>query len=373
MPALPACVRPAAAYSGAVATTVDTRTEASVGDRAYTGSRFSEMVDALFANPYQRVWGGPGEPPLPVYEVTFSSVMGKLVTFTKRQFERDAERTLDDGIDLRWGADRKGFSRLVHPNGICLIGEWRITEPTDYTGYFSTGSTALTVGRYSTCCTECRRGHTRSLSLVGKLYPTIDRHHPLPLRTANFFTQEDIAGNNTDYINDAELRNAPDLTLTRRGTGAALLTMVGIIFNRVDKEGGQRQLYPIAELGKPAGIPTRAPQFMRLLVAPEQPRIPGAGLDFRDEVMAQIFDRGDPVPKRKLIFNIEVTDEGETTGSAAKTRRTFRNWRRIGTITYDNAVISLNGDKVIHFSHPTWREDRNDPQTATRIGGQRAR
>jgi hypothetical protein len=132
-------------------------------------------------------------------------------------------------------------------------------------------------------------------------------------------------------------------------------------------------LYQIAELGKPAGEPTRAPEFMRLLVAPDQPRIPGDGLDFRDEVMAQIFDRGDPAPKRTLTFNIELTDEGTTSGIALRQRRTFRNWRRVGTLTFSNAVASYNGDAVLHFNHPTWREDRNDPSTATRVNGQKVR
>jgi len=44
-------------------------------DRGYRGSRFSEVRDALFANPYQRVWGGPGELPLPIYDVTLLSVL----------------------------------------------------------------------------------------------------------------------------------------------------------------------------------------------------------------------------------------------------------------------------------------------------------
>jgi hypothetical protein len=26
---------------------------------------------------------------------------------------------------------------------------------------------------------------------------------------------------------------------------------------------------------------------------------------------------------------------------------------------------------VIHFNHPTWRGDRNDPATATRVDGRR--
>src|SRR5258707_15601533 len=130
-----------------------------------------------------------------------------------------------------------------------------------------------------------------------------------------------------------------------------MLQLVGWTYVRVDKQPPIGQLYPIAELGKPADQPTRAPEFMRLLVAPDQPIVAGADLDFRDEVMGHIFDRGDPAPKRTLRFNVEVTDEGVTSGSAARERRTFRNWRSIGTLTFDNAVVSYNGDSVIHFSH----------------------
>jgi hypothetical protein len=140
---------------------------------------------------------------------------------------------------------------------------------------------------------------------------------------------------------------------------------------RADKEPSIRQLYEIAELEKPKGEPTRAPEFMRLLVAPEQPRIEGEALDFRDEIMAQIFDKGDPEPRRTLTFNIEVTDEGETRGPPVFERRTFKNWRRIGKLVFDNAVASYNGDFVIHFHHPTWRENRNDPLTATRVNGRK--
>jgi hypothetical protein len=111
---------------------------------------------------------------------------------------------------------------------------------------------------------------------------------------------------------------------------------------------------------------------MRLRVPGTQPRVAGADLDFRDEIMAQIFDRGDPVPRRTLMFTIETTDDGTTTGPAFRERRTFRNWRPIGTMTFDNAVVSYNGDFVIHFPHPSWRADRNDPATATRVGGRKA-
>jgi hypothetical protein len=356
-----------------VAYTIDTQGQQLTDeDRGYTGSRFSEVVAALFANPYQRVWGGGGEPPLPVYEVTLKSVFGGLIS-RSRQFHTDSERILDSAADLRWGHDGKGFRRLVHPNGVCLTGRWLITEPTEYSGYFRQGSTALVVGRYSTCCTETRRGQTRSLSLVGKLFPTADPNHLTPLRTAGFITQDDIGGSDTEFINEVELRNAPDTTATRRGAAIAVLVKIGLTFRQVDQQPSIRQLYPIAELGKPADEPTRTPQFMRLLVARGQPRVPGTELDFRDEVMAQIFDRGDPFPKRTLRFDIEVTDDGETAGTAINERRTFRNWRRIGSLVFDNAVVSYNGDFVIHFQHPTWRQDRDDPKTATRIDGRKVR
>jgi hypothetical protein len=353
-------------YFGAEGTTAE--------DRAYRGSRFSELRDALFANPYQPVWGSAGAPPLPVYTVTLASVLkGILPLGMPFLFRKATERAVDSKADLRWGPDRKGFRRLLHPNGICLTGRWSITEETGYSGYFRRGSEALIVGRYSTCCAETRRGHTRSLSLVGKLFPTSDANHTDPLPTAHFITQQDIGGDHADYINDAVTSNAPNTTAWRRGLGTPVLVVTGLVFGRVDKNPSIRQLYQIAELGKPAGEPTRAPRFMRLSVAPTQPRIEGEGLDFRDEVMAQIYDRGDAQPKRALVFSIETTDEGTTAGPAFFERRTFANWRRIGTITFDRAVASYNGDFVIHFNHPTWREDENDPATATRVNERKVR
>ena len=214
-------------------------------------------------------------------------------------FRKATERAVDSAADLRWGPDRKGYRRLLHSNAVCLTGTWRITEPSSYSGYFAAGSSALVVARYSTCCSETRRGHTRSLSMVGKLFPTTDPAHSTPLRTANFITQQDIGGDHTDYINDAELRNAPDTTASRRGGGLPILIITGVVFGIVDKQATIRQLYQIAELGKSSTEPTRTPEYMRLIVAANQPRIPGDALDFRDEVMAQIYDKGNAEPNAR--------------------------------------------------------------------------
>src|SRR5260370_8572631 len=112
---------------------------------------------------------------------------------------------------------------------------------------------------------------------------------------------------------------------------------------------------------------------MRVAAAPAQPRVEVDALDFRDEVMAQIFDRGDPAPKRTLSFNIEVTDKGSTHGLALSQHVTFSNWRRIGRLIFDDAVVSYNGDFVIHFNHPTWLHDLHKPSTATRVNEHKVR
>jgi hypothetical protein len=67
------------------------------------------------------------------------------------------------------------------------------------------------------------------------------------------------------------------------------------------------------------------------------------------------------------------TDDGTTGGTPLRQRRTFQNWRPIGRLIFDNAVVSYNGDSVVHFNHPTWRSDRNDPSTATRVDGRKIR
>jgi hypothetical protein len=106
-------------------------------DLTYVGSRFSEVRDALFANPYQKVWGRDGQPELPTYKVTLPSVLRGILSLRRQYLFRQAtERAVDSHADLRWDSDGKGFRRLLHPNGVCLTGRWEITKETRYSGYF---------------------------------------------------------------------------------------------------------------------------------------------------------------------------------------------------------------------------------------------
>jgi hypothetical protein len=334
-------------------------------DCHYAGSTFREVRDAVFAEPYSTVWDGPGK--LPRYPFRLGPLLKGVLTFGRRYpFSQAAHRTVASHADLRWGPDRRGFRRLLHPNGVCLSGTWEVTQPTGYSGYFAQGQKGLVIARYSS--NETRRGRTRSLALVGKIYPTTDPDSTTRVVPANFITQEDIAGYWTTYINDAELLNAPNTVAWHRGLlGLPSLFVTGIVLGFADKENTQRQVYEVAELGKPAGEPTRSPAFMRLLVDPGQRRIEGAQLDFRDEILAQIYDPGNPEPQRDLVFQIEVTDEGISRGPAFHLRRTFKNWRRIGRLAFGEAVASYVGDFVLHFHHPAWRNVRNDPSSVARV------
>src|ERR1043165_874876 len=88
-------------------------------DRDYKGSRFMEVRDAIFANPYQEVWGREGGASLPIYKVTLASVLRGILSFGNRYvFQGAVARAVDSHADLRWGEDGKGFRRLLHPNEI---------------------------------------------------------------------------------------------------------------------------------------------------------------------------------------------------------------------------------------------------------------
>lgn len=92
------------------------------------------------------------------------------------------------------------------------------------------------------------------------------------------------------YVNDAVLLNAPDTTLWRRGWGLPAFLATIAALSITDSNIDVRQLYQIAELGLPASIPTSCPAFMRLK-AVDAARIDGDDLDFRDQIMAMIYDR----------------------------------------------------------------------------------
>jgi hypothetical protein len=256
---------------------------------------------------------------------------------------------------------------LVRPHAVCVTGTWEITEDNPYSGFFRPGSRGLAIARISAGDSLTLGGRRRSYGLALKLFPTADENHRQLLRPANILLADDLGGTRPAHLTEVELTNVPHVTGWNRGTQIPVLLIEGLVFELVDRRASVRQVYPIAELGKAPEEPTRAPEFLRLRASAGQPVVDED--DVRDEVLAHIFDRGNPRPLRTLRFDVAVSDAGKRRGFGLFQRQTVDGWRQIGRVTFDDGVASYNGDFVLHFRHPTWRNDRNQPNTAVRQGG----
>ena len=346
--------------------------EMTAEDRAYRGSRYADVRQALYANPYRGGTAGQEPGPLPMFRSTIRNAWRGLLS-GENKFRQASARSIDSRADLRWGADGKGWRRIIAPNGICVLGTWTITEDNPHTGYFTRGSSGLAIGRFSSDGNETMRGQRRSISLGLKIYPTMDPQHPTPLIPASVIVQEDLGGMRTDYVNDAELVNAPSVHAYRRGIYFLIMLRAGRIFQQLDKVGDSRQVFEVAELGKPPDQPTNAPDHLRLKMTPGQRRIEGRGLDFREEIYRHIYNPGDAQPTGAMEFDIAVSSYGRKTGVQGLSRVTVKDWLSIGRLRFTEAVASYNGDHVIQFHHPGWRDDRNDPSTYVRVNETRVR
>jgi hypothetical protein len=297
---------------------------------AYKGSRFSDVWAEVTSDPYQT---------LPQQEVTLSSFFGwfedRLLTASRR--------TLNDRSDVL-----PRFQKLLHPNGVCLAGTWRITEDSPYTGYFATGSEAQIIARASTALTETKAGQPRAFGLAGKLYPTTDPEHRTPLQTANFVTIENIGGTLTRHFLDAENTNDIIQISTSGGggglSGGAIAAAVAKAFATADgtidlTQTLIRQLYPIAELGVPKGVPVATPRWMKLVGSAETPRINER--DFRDELDMKHYPEG-------IHFDIYVADEGTRLGD--------KEWEYLGDVHFTDSVVSDSCDHRLHFAHTKFRK-----------------
>jgi len=341
-------------------------------DRAYEGSRYSEVREALFANPYRA--GAAGQKPgaLPMFKSRIKRAWQGLFR-GQNIFRQASARVLDSRADLRWGEDGKGYRRIIAPNGICVTGTWEITEDSPYSGYFTKGSKGLIVGRVSSDGNETKRGQRRSISLGMKIYPTMTPGHKKPLIPASIIVQEDLGGMKTDYMNDAILMNAPSIHAYRRGIFMLIMLRANSIFTKLDKVPGSRQNSDVAELGKPDDVKTFTPKHMMLKMSDGQRKVEGTGLDFRDEIYLHIHPDGEDKPSGVMEFDISVADYGRETGLPGVTTMTVKDWKTIGKLKFTEAVASYNGDHVIHFHHPGWRDDRNDASTYIRKGEVRCR
>ncbi len=287
----------------------------------YNGTSVDELWDAVKSDPY----------PLPSYRISLSSMIGFGVSYIKRA----ADRTLAEQNDLL-----PRFTKLVHPNGVCLRGEWVIDQENPYSGFFAPGARGLVISRASTATSETKRGTYRAFGLATKVFPTEnDRQVTKP---GHLFVIDDLGGRKVDHFLDTSLTNEPATSLNSSSPALApIIAAIGVAFSKADINPGIRQAYEVAELGVSPTTKAVVPKWVRLSTHADQFKIDA--IDFRDE-----FDVTEQ-PTGTIQFDIAVASQILSNGN--------KDWQTIGKITYTDSVVSDTCDHRLHFHHPKFRRD----------------
>ncbi|MBV9578860.1 MAG: hypothetical protein JO057_09745 [Chloroflexi bacterium] len=270
----------------------------------YSGSTFAEVKEVAFSGPYTTLPNNP--------------TVG-LKTFLR--FLNGSARNLVDKRDIRpW------YPKLIHPNGICYTGVWRIDQDSPYTGYFSKGSEGLCLARLSVAGAKLRAGDRRAFGIAGKVFPTVDPEERV--RPGNFVLVSNLSGSKERHVLDIESTNFPTV-----GWDPQAILVNRIIFRMMDSRPGWRQLFPISALGVPRGGAVVTPDVMRLPPMEGTPRIDAA--DFRDELRLEQY------PGHSVALAIEVRKFHQKT------------WTRLGRIDFTEDAVSDGQDHRIHFWIPS--------------------
>ncbi len=270
----------------------------------YDGSTFNEVKEVA--------WSGQYDGKLPKHR--------GLGPTRFVQFFNHSARNLIDKRDVL-----PPFDKLIHANGICYTGVWRINAATPYTGGFSQGAEGLALVRASVAGPFIKRGWRRSFGLGVKVWPTMnpdERHEP-----GNVVVVSGLSGTRNRNVSRIEMTNAPTVGWS---PGANLINRV--IFRLMDSRPGWRQLHPVSTLGLSPGDEVRTPDLIRFRIHPDTPKINRK--DFRDEMRLEHY------PDNKLVYLIDVKNWDD------------EEWAEIGTLELTDYAISLGGDKQLHFWIP---------------------
>ena len=272
----------------------------------YDGATFADVKKIAFSGRYQ------GK--LPYH---FGLTPWRIV-----KFFNDASRNLSDRRDYL-----PRFDKLIHANGICHAGVWRIDQESPYTGFFAKGSQGLCLARLSVGGLFVKSGlFPRAFGVGGKVFPTMDPNQKF--KPGNFVAMEHLSGTWAKHFTDVELTNSPSVGLD------PLANIINrIIFRLMDTRPGYRKLHPISTLGVPAGDPVVTPDLLMLKVAEDTVKVDER--DFRDELRLEYYP-----PNHKLVYTINVKNFEET------------GWTRLGTLEFTEYAISEGGDKRIQFWIP---------------------
>jgi len=263
---------------------------------------------------------------LPQNTVSF----GQLFKWNNNIILDDAKRTLVNQQDIL-----KPFNKLAHPNGICLKGTWEIYKENPYSGYFKKGSKALIIARASTALSNTSSDGLRAFGFAGKLFASTNPSKAT--KRANFFAIDDLGGTKAKHYTDVAMTNEPSVTTTSAVAKNLLYALkVARAFSLADTNSGIRQLYEISELGESSKSKIKTPKWIKIEAKSGQTV---DKKDFRDELK---------ITNKNLVFNISV---------ASTQKESKKDWLDIGTISFNQSVVSNSCDHRLHFHHPKWRDD----------------
>jgi len=257
---------------------------------------------------------------LPHYPVNAMTVFSSSPALLK-----DAQRTVSERHDYYDYLPKK-----LHANGVCLIGEWQVDQPSVYSGYFKQGSRGLFIGRASVTMNEIHRGSKRGFGFAEKIFPTLNESEIV--KTANFFTVDVMLGTNTDRILETAMTNEPESGFNFSALGLGL--RVASTLKKADENPSFRPVTPVAKLNESGSV--KNPHWIRVSAA--RNLVKNDQIDFRSEILQAMKDNPE------LVFNIDVSD--------TVSDRKAEGWTRIGSIKIRKALVSYGCDRQLHFAHP---------------------
>lgn len=293
----------------------------------YVGSSFNQVLGVI-SNPSPQVKSEKQARELEVYQ------SGRMPVYQMKVFDlfetrpdlsQDAKRTTSEKFDYYDYLPKK-----LHPNGVCITGEWEITQNNDYSGYFKKGTKGLFIGRISVTKERVLKTERRGFGFAGKIFPTLDPNEVV--KTANFFTVDVVLGHNIKRFLETRLTNEPEIGFELSALGMAV--KIKSALETADNNSSFRPITPIAKLQETGRI--KSPQWIR--IAPASWLKKNDQADFRNEILQASAEN------RDLIFNIDVSDESKD--------REGDLWQNIGHITAKKSMVSFGCDRQLHFAHP---------------------
>lgn len=260
---------------------------------------------------------------LPAYEVTTAKFVRNGVDLVKKA----AIRTINEHKDYY-----PRIGKLIHSNGICFTGTWKINQDNPYSGYFKKGSVAPAVVRISTTTSNTVVGTKRGFGFAVKLFPTQDLNQAV--KTANFFTVDVLMGTKIKHFMDTTLTNQPEI-----GFDFSLLNMMLKLNKSLtagDKDPMFRPLYEVSEAGLKPGEVVKTPHWISIQASAGQRIVDAA--DFREELDLKNHVGG-------LKFDVNVSD-------TSKDPKKKSEWKKLGEIHFQESVVSYACDRQLHFPHP---------------------